>query len=239
MWSLLYLVARTLVCLFVIAGPAGRADGSKDLEILVLRHQLRVLQRTAGRPRLRTIARVLFAAASRVLPRDRWVAFLVTPATLLRWHRELVRRKWTYPKSGRPGRPPIDAAVRALILRLAGENSPLGLRPDRGRAPQARLPGGCDDDPDPAPECATRSCPTTDRTVLERVPAGPSAGDHRLRLLHRRDRLAQDTVCPGVHRAREPADPRQPVNGSSRRSVGDPAGAQPGHGPRRSREPRP
>src|SRR5664280_115647 len=122
MWSLLYLVARTLVCLFVIAGPAGRADGSKDLEILVLRHQLRVLQRTAGRPRLRTIDRVLFAAASRVLPRDRWVAFLVTPATLLRWHRELVRRKWTYRRTGRPGRPRIDAAIRTLILRLAREN---------------------------------------------------------------------------------------------------------------------
>jgi hypothetical protein len=88
MWSLLYVVARTLVRLLVIAGPAGRADGSKDLEILVFRHQLRVLQRRSGPPRLRPIDRVLLAAASRVLPRDRWVAFLVTPATVLRWHRE-------------------------------------------------------------------------------------------------------------------------------------------------------
>src|SRR5664280_632165 len=206
MWSLLYLVARTLVCLFVIAGPAGRADGSKDLEILVLRHQLRVLQRTAGRPRLRTSDRVLLAAASRVLPRNRWVAFLVTPATLLRWHRELVRRKWTYPKSGRPGRPPIDAAVRALILRLAGENSPLGLRPDRGRASQARDPRRSDD-PLRAQDCATRSCPAADRPDLERVPAGPSERDHRLRLLHRRDRLAAHALRPGIHRARQPADP--------------------------------
>src|SRR5664279_168094 len=108
MWSLLYLVARTLVHLLGSAGQAGRDDGAKDLEILVLRHQLRVLQRTAGRPRLRPIDRVLLAAASRVLPRDRWVAFLVTPATLLRWHRELVRRKWTYRRTGHPGRPPID-----------------------------------------------------------------------------------------------------------------------------------
>jgi transposase InsO family protein len=81
-----------------------------------------VWQRTASPPRLRTIDRVLLAAASRAIPRDRWVAFLVTPATLLRWHRELVRRKWTYRKTGRPGRPPIDAAIRALILRLAREN---------------------------------------------------------------------------------------------------------------------
>src|SRR5450756_1373324 len=119
MWSLLYLVARTLVHLLGSAGQAGRDAGAKALEILVLRHQLRVLPRTAGRPQLRPIDRVLLAAASRVIPRDRWVAFLVTPATLLRWHRELVRRKWTYRRSGRPGRPPIDPAVRALILRLA------------------------------------------------------------------------------------------------------------------------
>ena len=57
-----------------------------------------------------------------VIPRDRWIAFMVTPATLLRWHRELVRRTWTYRRTGRPGRPPIDAEVRALILRLAREN---------------------------------------------------------------------------------------------------------------------
>jgi hypothetical protein len=122
MWSLVYLVARTLVRLLVSGGQRDRDDGSKDLEILVLRHQLRVLRRTAGRPKLRAIDRILLAAASRAIPRDRWVAFLVTPATLLRWHRELVRRKWTYRRTGRSGRPPIDAAIRALILRLAREH---------------------------------------------------------------------------------------------------------------------
>ena len=122
MLSLLYLLVRTLVRLVVGAGQLGRDEHAKDLEILVLRHQLRVLQRTASPPRLRTIDRVLLAAASRAIPRDRWVAFLVTPSTLLRWHRELVRRKWTYRTNGRPGRPPIDAAIRALILRLAREN---------------------------------------------------------------------------------------------------------------------
>jgi len=66
--------------------------------------------------------RVLLTAASRVIPRERWAAFLVTPATLLRWHRELVKRKWTYDRTGRPGRPPIDPYVRLLILRLAREN---------------------------------------------------------------------------------------------------------------------
>ncbi len=81
-----------------------------------------MLQRKSGRPKLRAIDRVFLATASRALPRDRWVAFLVTPATLLRWHRELVRRKWTYGRVGRPGRPPIDPKVRELSLRLAREN---------------------------------------------------------------------------------------------------------------------
>jgi len=84
MLSLLDFVARALVRLLNSAGQPGQDDGTKDLEILVLRHQLRVLQRTAGRPQLRPIDRVLLAAASRAIPRDRWVAFLVTPATLLR-----------------------------------------------------------------------------------------------------------------------------------------------------------
>ena len=122
MWSLVYLLIRTIVARIIGTSKAGHDDGAKDLEILVLRHQLRVLRRTAGRPKLRPIDRVLLAAASRVLPRDRWVAFLVTPATLLRWHRELVKRKWTYRRTGCPGRPPIDAELRDLILRLAREN---------------------------------------------------------------------------------------------------------------------
>src|SRR5665811_258224 len=105
----------------LLAGSRGD-DGSKDLEILVLRHQLRVLRRKSGPPKLRAIDRVLLAVASRSIPRERWSCFLVTPATLVRWHRELVRKKWTYGKTGLPGRPPIDPAVRDLVLRIASEN---------------------------------------------------------------------------------------------------------------------
>jgi putative transposase len=98
-------------------------DGTKDLEILVLRHQLRVLRRKTGRPRFTSLGRIVLAAASRLLPRDRWASFLVTPQTLLRWHRTLVRSKWTYRTGHRSGRPPIDPEVAGLIVRMARENS--------------------------------------------------------------------------------------------------------------------
>jgi putative transposase len=119
MLFLLYLIVKVAARLLAL----GRSNGSSsDLEILVLQHQVRVLQRKAGRPRLRPLDRAVMAAASRILPRERWISFIVTPQTILRWHRELVRRKWTYGRRGNPGRPPIDAEVRELILRLAREN---------------------------------------------------------------------------------------------------------------------
>jgi putative transposase len=158
MWSLLYLVARALARLLVGGGQQGQDGGGKDLEILVLRHQLRVLQRTSGRPKLHVIDRVLLAAASRVIPRERWVTFLVTPATLLRWHRELVRRKWTYRRTGRPGRPPIDPAVRALILRLARENPRWGCVRIEGELRKLGI----------------RVAPTTIRTLLRTARLGPA-----------------------------------------------------------------
>jgi putative transposase len=119
MLFLLWLIARLLTRLLVLSEAD---DGTKDLEILVLRHQLRVLRRKTGRPKFTMRDRVLLAAASRVLPRGRWASFLVTPQTLLRWHRTLVRRKWTYGKERAPGRPPIGSEVVALVLRMAREN---------------------------------------------------------------------------------------------------------------------
>lgn len=158
MWPLLYLVARSLVRILISARPPGHDHGAKDLEILVLRHQLRVLQRTAGRPKLKPIDRVLLAAASRAIPRDRWVAFLVAPATLLRWHRELVKRKWTYRRTGRPGRPPIDPEVRALILRFARENPRWGCVRIKGELRRLGI----------------RVSATTIRTLLRTARAGPA-----------------------------------------------------------------
>ncbi len=84
-----------------------------------------------GRPKLRRIDKAFLAACSRVLPRHRWGSFIVAPTTLMRWHRELVRRKWTY-KQNRLGRPPIDPAVAALICRMARENPRWGYMRIKG-----------------------------------------------------------------------------------------------------------
>lgn len=114
--SLLYMAVRVL---FRFA-PAGD-ERDREAEILVLRHQVKVLQRKAGRPRLSRLDKLFLAAASRILPKERWSSFIVTPATLLRWHRELVRRKWTY-RTTRCGRPRVDPEVYALVVRMAREN---------------------------------------------------------------------------------------------------------------------
>jgi hypothetical protein len=122
-WSLCYLAFRCVLQL-VLLRP--RSEGFKELEIVVLRHELSVLRRQARRPHLRSSERVFLAAASRLLPRSRWPSFLVTPTTLLRWHRRLVTGRWTY--RSRSGRPPIGGEIRELILRLARENPHWGYQ---------------------------------------------------------------------------------------------------------------
>ena len=120
--SALYLVVRRLLEFVVLL---GRGDRSKELEILVLRHELSILRRQVIRPRFEPEDRLLLAAFSRLLPRRSWTAFCVRPETLLSWHRRLVARRWTYPHRG-PGRPPISRDVRALVVRFARENSNWG-----------------------------------------------------------------------------------------------------------------
>jgi putative transposase len=109
----------------------ARGDAAKDLEILVLRHQLTVLRRQAPRPRFEPADRALLAAISRTLPRDRWSYFLVKPETLLRWHRRLVAGAWTDPHRG-TGRPPLDQELQQLIVRLATENPRWGYQRIQG-----------------------------------------------------------------------------------------------------------
>ena len=100
----------------------GRRDEfAKDVELLVLRHQLAVLGRQQPRSSLRAEDRAFLAALTRILPSRRRQGLIVTPQTLLRWHRELVRRRWAQPKQS-SGRPPVERRVRELVLRLAREN---------------------------------------------------------------------------------------------------------------------
>jgi putative transposase len=127
--SFLYWSLRRLLELVVLR---FRSEREKEIEILLLRHQLRVLERQLARPQLTQTDRALLAALSRVLPRQVWRrSAFVTPATLLRWHRQLVARRWTYPHR-RPGRPSTTAEVRALVVRLARENPGWGYRRIQG-----------------------------------------------------------------------------------------------------------
>src|SRR6185295_16978659 len=109
--SLAYQILRQILQMLT---QLARDGGAKDVELLVLRHEVAVLRRQVHRPQLQPDDRVVVVALSRLLPRARWSVFFVTPATLLRWHRQLLARYWTHPHT-RPGRPPIDAAIRALV----------------------------------------------------------------------------------------------------------------------------
>jgi hypothetical protein len=103
----------------------GRPRRSKELEILALRHERAILRRQTSRPRLRRAERALLASLSRSLARPAWAVFPVKPETLLRWHRELIVRRWTS-WHRRPGRSLVERPLRELILRLADENPPWG-----------------------------------------------------------------------------------------------------------------
>jgi hypothetical protein len=152
LFSLLYAMVRVLLHL----APSGD-EREREVEILVLRHQVKVLSRKAGRPKLRRLDRLLLAAVSRVLPKDRWASFIVTPATLLRWHRELVRRKWTY-RHKRTGRPSIDPEIYALVCRMARENPRWGY---------IRIQGECR-------KLGIRVGATTVKRILDREGLGPA-----------------------------------------------------------------
>jgi hypothetical protein len=125
--KLAYLALCCSVQLLVLL---ARGDAAKDLELMVLRHQLGVLRRQVPRPKLAPADRALLAAISRVLPRSRWSCFLVKPETLLGWHRRMVAGSWTYPRHGH-GRPPLDEHVQQLIVRLAQENPRWGTSASR------------------------------------------------------------------------------------------------------------
>jgi putative transposase len=126
--SFLYLMARRIARMVL---GSLRSEHAKDIEIAVLRHQLEVLCRQVTRPEFRPADRAILAMLSGALPRWRWSSFLVTPDTILRWHRRLVTHKWTHASPG-GGRPPLADHLVALILRLARENPRWGYRRVQG-----------------------------------------------------------------------------------------------------------
>jgi len=124
LWSFVYLIGRNV---FALIWLLARQRRSKELELLLLGHELAVLRRQTGRPRLTPADRALFAVLSRPLPRPAWASLPVKPATVLRWHRQLVAHRWTYPRR-QLGRPPIESSQRSLIVRLARENPHWGYK---------------------------------------------------------------------------------------------------------------
>ena len=125
---LLYLILRPRLCGWLVL--LSRSSASKDAELLVLRHEVAVLRRAHPRPRLDWADRVYLAALIRLLPPRLRLHRLVTPGTVLRWHRRLIARHWTYPH--RVGRPPVSAEITALIERLATENNTWGYKRIQG-----------------------------------------------------------------------------------------------------------
>jgi putative transposase len=152
-FSFLYLAFRALLGVLV---RSRRDLDVKDIELLVLRHELEVLRRQVARPRLRAADRALLAAAARHVPRPLRAARLASPRTLLRGHRALVRRKWRQP-SGRRGRPPTPFAVRA----------PLWLARDNPRWGHRRISGELG-------KRGFRVSPTTVPRLLARAGLGPA-----------------------------------------------------------------
>jgi putative transposase len=154
LFAFTYLLLHRLVQL--VAGSSNHLNS--DVKVVVLRHQLKVLKRQVSKPRLRRRDRVFMAAMSRVLPRARWSSFVVSPQTLLRWHRELVRRKWTFKRISVGGRPPIADEVRALIVRMGRENPRWGCLRIQGELAKLGI----------------RVSATKIRTLLRRAGLGPA-----------------------------------------------------------------
>ena len=231
--SFLYLAVRAVLGALV---RSRRGLDVKDIELLLLRHELAILRRQVARPKLEMADRALLAAAAVHLPRPQPTALLVTPRTLLRWHRALVRRKWRQP-SGRVGRPSLSPETQELVLRLARENPRWGHRRICGELHKLgfvvsatsirRLLSAAGLEPAPR-----RGGPSW-REFLRSQAAGMIACD----FLHGRDDPAAPLLRALLHRAREPTRLARRLHQEPDGRVGNPAGTKPRTRLRRDRRP--
>lgn len=219
-WSFWYLALRCLLQL-VLLRP--RSKESKELEIVVRRHELTVLRRQVLRPQLNSADWAFLAAASRLLPESQWKSFMVSPTTLLRWHRRLVASRWTY--DSRRGRPPVNAEIRALVLRLTRENARWGHQHIAGEINGLGLRVSATTLRKILRQAGLGPAGKPWRTLMARVSAAASSEHARRRFLHRRDDLAAAHLRPLLHRTRKPPCSHRWLHRQSNRSLGYPAGA--------------
>jgi putative transposase len=220
--SVTFLLVRRLLDILRL----GPSPDQKDVEIAVLRHQMAVLRRQVARPRYSPTDRAVLATLARFLSREQWGVFLVTPATLLRWHRDLIARSWTYPNRGAHNA--LDKEVVDLVRRLARENPRWGY---------LRIVGECR-------KLGVTVSATAVRKLLRRYRLGPAprtTGPSWSEFLKAQaastiacDFFHVDTVTLRrplrlvLHRPEPPHGLPGRRNGSPGRPLGHPASAQPG-----------
>jgi putative transposase len=195
LWTFVYLALRRVLGLLVLR---GRSQRSKDMELVVLRHEAQILRRQVRRLELEPADRAFLAAASHVLERRRWRSFVVTPATLLGWHRRLVARHWTYPHRT-PGRPPIDAEIQNLILSMARDNPRWGYQRIQGELLGLGVRVSATTIRDLLRRHALGPRTPARRPHLAGVPTQPSRRVPRDRFLHHRNHLPATSLRPVLH----------------------------------------
>src|ERR1039458_8896081 len=215
-----------------------REETWKTAEILILRHQLAVLQRRQPRrPKLKWADRALRAALLGVIPKARRhrLRLLVTPDTIVRWHRDIIRRRQAARSmGGKTGRPATRQTIRALVLRLPRENPAWGYRRIHGELAGLGAKIAAPAVWEILKASGTGPAPRRTGPGLGAVPALPGRRDPGVRLLHGRPARRHPGSRPGRDRARGPAHPHPRRHPAPHRGVDRAAGTQPAHGPRRA-----